>query len=144
MRILCVLAVTIAFSGCGTSTKPARPTLNTDDNEAECVSSGGRPATNSMITFVCKWPSTDAGKSCTDNSQCQGICEVPESAYRKREPRPDPLFPEIVVIGSNLREVPAAGTPMTGVCSAWRADGKATNCKTYVAKGRVAEHVCYD
>lgn len=143
MRMLCTLAVTAALASCATNMKPAHRLLHTEENVAKCASWGGRPTGNSMLTIVCMWPSTDAGNACRDNSQCQGICEVPESAYRMPGLSADVHFPG-VVIASTRKMAPATGTPMTEVCAAWRAHGKVTNCKSYVADGVVAETVCFD
>ncbi len=98
-----------------------------------------------MLTFNCKWPAKDAGKSCTDNRQCRGICEVPDSAYVSavRSPARDPQLDNIKV-KSTRKKVPTPGTPMRGVCSAERADDKATNCKNYISEGVVAQSECYE
>jgi hypothetical protein len=154
-HVVGLLAGALLVCSCGVDMRRAEPQLFNAENEAACFSEGGRAVRYSFITFVCMWKARDAGKSCTDNRDCQGVCEVPESAYIRFDPppakvpessadAPDEENLDDIVVHSDRRMVPAAGTPMTGVCSALRARGKATNCITYVADGVVAPHICWD
>ena len=144
MRTFRFLLVIFALSGCAIGDRPAPAVLANATNKAECTSAGGRPAPNSMLAFVCKWRATDAGKACTDNRQCQGICEVPEIARLKSEVDPNSASPAVHIIEPRILRMTVPGTPMTGICSSERAQGKATNCEFFINNGVVAKSECYD
>ena len=45
------------------------------DNEQDCLEQGGTWGPQGLAqTEMCDLPATDAGKPCTDSSQCQGLC----------------------------------------------------------------------
>ena len=45
------------------------------DNEQDCLDQGGAWGPQGRAqTDMCDLPAIDAGKSCTDSSQCQGLC----------------------------------------------------------------------
>jgi hypothetical protein len=45
------------------------------DNEQDCLAQGGAWGPQGMLQQdMCDLPATDAGKPCTDSSQCQGLC----------------------------------------------------------------------
>jgi len=50
-------------------------------NEEECLDAGGEWGLFYYGgTLQCNLPTSDAGKECTDSSQCEGNCEAKESA----------------------------------------------------------------
>ena len=47
-----------------------------------CAALGGGVEQVLFFTTACVYPSVDAGKRCTDSSQCEGTCQAKESAKR--------------------------------------------------------------
>ena len=84
-----------------------------------------------QMLSVCAWPTSDSGKACTDSSDCQGICNLPSSAY-----------------DSSAASVPIlkmrAGEKLTGVCSSERSEINAPNCVPYLENGEVRFARCVD
>jgi hypothetical protein len=84
-RSTTVLLLGIALLGCSDPAEPVageKPTIPT--TEAECVAQGGSwralglPMPNKPKS--CDLKAADAGKSCSDSSQCQGACLAPADA----------------------------------------------------------------
>lgn len=75
MRILALTAVAaLMLSACAApSAQPAAPSAN--DLVAQCSAKGGsvQPVGRAQIP-TCVIPYADAGKACTDKSQCEGAC----------------------------------------------------------------------
>jgi hypothetical protein len=74
MRILALTAVAaLLLSACAPTAEPAAPSAQT--LTAQCSAKGGRmqPVGKAQIP-TCVVPYADAGKACTDNSQCEGAC----------------------------------------------------------------------
>jgi len=61
-------------------------------------------------TPACVKPYPDAGRTCSDKSECVGLCKAP------RRPPSDPA-----------QSAPAKGTPMTYGCFGWIKDGVFVN-----------------
>ncbi len=122
----------VSITGC--STAPL--------TESACSAKGGKMVAYTMLKQTCQWPATDAGKSCSDNSECQGICELSDSAYTAPARAPDSLG--VAVQSTRLRHIPDVGTPVAGVCSAERTEINVPNCAAYVADGKVALAGCAD
>jgi len=79
---------------------------------------------------------SDAGRSCSDNAECEGMCEPPPSAYVVDVPTEDPRFPGVVVSGTPVRrQIAKQGDAMVGVCSSKRYVVKST-CIPFVSHGR--------
>ena len=76
-------------------------------------------------TSMCSWPTKDAGKSCTDSKQCEGICNPPPSATKGRG---------IAVLEGDV----------VGVCSATQLPTKRPNCEAYIENGRMKLAACFD
>ena len=93
-----------------------------------------------MLLHVCALPATDAGKSCSDSRECQGTCELPDSAYGRPTATPDAPVPA----STRVHLIPAPGTSIVGECSALWSEIKAPNCTAYVADGKVALAGCAD
>ena len=74
-----------------------------NDKDGDC-----NPATEG----ICSEPTADAGKPCTDVSECEGWCEPPEGAQR--------------------------GAEVTGACSA----RTSASCMRWVENGRYEVDVC--
>jgi hypothetical protein len=94
-----------------------------------------------MLLHVCARPAIDAGRACSDSRECQGICELPESAYSRPAATADiaPVPPS-----TRVRLIPKPGTSIVGECSALWSEIKAPNCTAYVANGKVALAGCAD
>lgn len=55
--------------------QPTAAAVVPSDNEQDCLDQGGAWGPQGRAqTDMCDLPATDAGKSCTDSSQCQGLC----------------------------------------------------------------------
>ena len=51
------------------------------DNEKDCLDQGGMWGPQGRAqTEMCDMPAMDAGNSCTDSSQCQGLCLASETS----------------------------------------------------------------
>lgn len=75
MRIVALTAVAVLLLGAcaAPSGQPAAPSAN--NLAAQCAAKGGsiQPVGKAQIP-TCVTPYADAGKACTDKSQCQGNC----------------------------------------------------------------------
>jgi hypothetical protein len=77
------MVICLLLAGCAHSPAPmAKPSI--PQTQAECIAKGGSwttlglPMADKLRT--CDLKATDSGKSCTDSSECQGICVAPPSA----------------------------------------------------------------
>lgn len=74
MRIFALSAVAgLLLSACAPTAEPAAPSAQT--LAAQCSAKGGtmQPVGRAQIP-TCVIPYADAGKACTDKSQCEGAC----------------------------------------------------------------------
>jgi hypothetical protein len=74
MRILALTAVAaLMLSACAPTAEPAAPSAQS--MASACSAKGGsiQPVGRAQIP-TCVVPYADAGKACTDKSQCQGAC----------------------------------------------------------------------
>jgi hypothetical protein len=74
MRILALTAIAaLLLAGCAPTAEPAAPSAAT--LAANCSAKGGSilPVGKAQIP-TCVVPYADAGKACTDKSQCEGQC----------------------------------------------------------------------
>ena len=85
MRALLILCVGITLAACSQiDSRPvgAKPTIPT--TEAECLDRGGSWTTLGLPMpdkpKTCDLKASDAGKVCTDSTQCQGACLAPPGA----------------------------------------------------------------
>ena len=74
MRILALTAVAaLLLSACAPTAEPAAPSA--ENLASACAAKGGsiQPVGKAQIP-TCVVPYADAGKACTDKSQCEGAC----------------------------------------------------------------------
>jgi hypothetical protein len=121
----------LALAGC--STAPL--------TETACLQKGGKMVGYTMFIRTCEWPATDAGKTCKDNRECLGLCELPDEFYTTPQATTD--F-GVSVQPARRMLIPKEGYPVTGLCSATQRDIKAPNCTAYVSDGKVALAGCAD
>lgn len=118
--LCCCLLLVGVEAAAGVQKESAAPRVHYDNeapnNPADCARNGGtwKRQPVSVEAYYCDIKTNDAGKPCSDTTDCEGFC-VPESEHMN------------------------IGAPTTGVCSAhalfW--------CSSYVAHGRLAE-ACVD
>lgn len=86
-------------------------------DQEQCKSEGGTIRGVGMFgTPACVKPFPDAGKTCSDESECQGICKAPENA--------------------------ALGSHSTGTCQADTHD--IYGCYDKIERGTVVGGMCFD
>ena len=75
MRLLAAFAVLMTLAACAPQPETPRPTSEATLDIAACKAEGGAvmPVCR-MQKPMCVLPYRDAGKSCTDNDQCEGRC----------------------------------------------------------------------
>ena len=113
--------------------------------EVACRAKGGRMVAFSMFIPTCEWPTTDTGKACTDNRDCQGLCKPPESAYRQIPILAEQGEFEGVAVESRLKTLAVKkGEAITGVCAAVQHDIRTPNCTDYVSDSKVVLAPCVD
>jgi hypothetical protein len=81
----CILLGTLLFSAAACASKP-QPVKKPDvpKSEQECVARGGQWILYPMGQFYfCSISAADAGKLCTDSSECEGDCEAVSAASGK-------------------------------------------------------------
>jgi hypothetical protein len=130
------------------------------------VAHGGRIVGGfSQLDYQCQWPTTDSGKTCKSNSDCQGVCGVPGGALRESPAKAKcqvdcanspPRFRRPNGYESTVEEckqrcvstseyAAPIGTRMDGICSADRYEYKTVNCLVlYIDDGKVTKAPCYE
>ena len=99
-----------------TAEAPEPPTMSV--SASACTARGGQmQQVGRMQSWQCVVKYADAGKRCTDASQCEGQCEIAGN--------------------SGI----AAGTAATGVC---QADSNRFGCRTTVENGKAGNTLCID
>jgi len=99
-----------------TAEAPEPPTMSV--SASACTARGGEmQQVGRMQSWQCVVKYADAGKRCTDASQCEGQCEIAGN--------------------SGI----AAGTAATGVC---QADSNRFGCRTTVENGKAGNTLCID
>lgn len=115
MRILALTAVAaLLLAGCAPTAEPAAPTAET--LASACSAKGGaiQPVGKAQIP-TCVVPYADAGKACTDKSQCEGAC----------------------VLEGNLEPQ----GPVTGAC---QKTNRQFGCYARVVNGKATAAICVD
>lgn len=114
MRILALTVAALLIAGCAPTAQPAAPTAET--LASACSAKGGsiQPVGKAQIP-TCVTPYADAGKACTDKSDCQGQC----------------------VLEGNL-EVQG---PVTGAC---QKTDRQFGCYARVVNGKATAAICVD
>lgn len=123
MRGLIVLGAALLASACvpaetpDTAEQPFQMTLSAVERTS-CAADGGTVERRGRIgAELCVIPFADAGKSCTDASQCEGKCIAEEAG-----PQPDAQSPK-------------------GMC---QADDRMFGCYSTVENGKIATTICVD
>lgn len=99
-----------------------QPTLFTAEQRAACEAEGGRVATAGLSgDDMCARPYADAGRACTDGSQCLGDCLLDESSLNGKRP---------------VHDMEAAG-----LCQAF---AYPFGCRNLIEDGRLTLGLCVD
>lgn len=105
----------IGFKTVGAVTITVTGTSVTPNDKQSCENIGGKWGSVGDVSPntppYCNMPTNDAGKSCTDSSQCQSFCQAPTGTKR--------------------------GTPATGACYGW----EKKDCAFSVEDGMASEHI---
>lgn len=118
VRILSLVALALVLAGCAWSGPRHKPVPAAE--RAACLQQGGRiEGVGMMGTPACVIPYADAGKACSNKSDCQGICM-----------RDDVGGP-----------VPNPGDQMTGTCAP---TNQTFGCFTIIDEGKVKSSLCQD
>ncbi|WEK58178.1 MAG: hypothetical protein P0Y52_01185 [Candidatus Brevundimonas phytovorans] len=123
-----LFAAGLALAACSPTPAPApEPVVPTSEapeppqmtiSSSACTARGGTmQQVGRMQSWQCVVKYADAGKRCTDASQCQGQCEIPGN--------------------SGI----APGTATAGVC---QADSNRFGCRTTVKDGKAEATLCID
>lgn len=112
-NLACAVAFLVAFAA-GAETVRAPQKLS-PAQLAACKAKGGRPEMVLYYVEACVWPTSDAGRTCRDKSDCQGFCEAP--------------------FGTEVN------ARVVGRCSREAAD-RAGGCFNYVERGRSLGDMC--
>ena len=80
MRVILFLAIFASAAGCSQNEPRYFGIRMTHAQIATCNARGGRPEQTLMAVQACVWPTSDAGKSCQNRSDCQGYCQAPWDA----------------------------------------------------------------
>ena len=123
MRILSLFAVMALAPALGcASPNGIRHKPVTAAQRAECAARGGAIEGVGMFgTPSCVIPYADAGKACSNTSDCQGAC----------------LFN----LDGSDRPIPKVGEPMTGTCEA---TNSTFGCFTEIDQGKAKASICVD
>lgn len=77
MRNVLALVAALLISFAANAASVRQPETLTAAQRAACKAKGGRPEMVLYYVESCVWPTTDAGKTCRDKTDCQGFCEAP-------------------------------------------------------------------
>ena len=114
---------------------------DTDDAIRRCLDEGGTWQSATMLVASCVRPTTDAGRRCTDDAQCPGLCVPGDDAYGAPGCSTD--FGALVC-SERRRLLAQDGDSLQGVCAATRRDVQPTNCKPHIVDGRLVIEACAD
>ena len=132
------LLLILLLTAC-TATLGPRPLWDiTDSYKKSCEMKNGDIQAITYFSRACFWSSEDAGKSCTDNDQCNGICETGKSLTKVDKVCDDKDCSDVVSWGTEL------GQRLVGVCSKKQAGFKFQNCQPYVDNGIIVFAPCND
>jgi hypothetical protein len=73
MRLVLAIFGVLLIAACQPNLNEGSDGSIMDHTEASCEAAGGRMM-SAKVGPVCVMPSSDAGKSCTSSSQCEGLC----------------------------------------------------------------------
>jgi putative hemolysin len=115
--LLLAACTQVAEDGANSSPAPAPGSTLATSDAAACRAGGGQVAVRGRLQAeLCVRPYADAGRACTDNSQCEGDC-----------------------ITDTMEA--AAGESVTGQC---QADDHPFGCFAEVEQGRPVRGICID
>lgn len=119
----------------------AQETPETDAAVARCLDEGGTWQSSTMLTASCVRPTTDAGRACTDDAQCQGLCVPGADAYGETGCSNED---GTIVCSKRRRLLAREGDTLQGVCDSPRHDVNPANCRAHVVAGRLTVEGCAD
>lgn len=119
----------------------AQAPTQTDAEMARCLDEGGTWQSSTMLAASCVRPTTDAGRACTDDAQCQGLCVPGADAYAETGCSNER---GVIVCSKRRRLLARAGDTLQGVCAATRRDVQPTHCAAHIVDGRLAIEGCAD
>lgn len=112
MKLMIGLAALLLVSACSTATPPAQ-----DSSASSCLAGGGTmKQVGKLQSWKCITPYKDAGKACTDSSQCEGDCQTSVTTQTDT-------------------------TPISGTC---QVDNSHFGCSATVEKGKLGRAICVD
>lgn len=119
MRLL-IAALALSLAACSPMTDPGAGVGGSPQSaEAACAAQNGTmQRVGRLQTLQCIVRYADAGKQCTDGSQCEGDCRLPVGGA-----------------------TPASNATVTGVC---QADSNNFGCHVSVENGKVGVGLCVD
>jgi hypothetical protein len=141
MKALFAFLIAMLLSGCSTTNSSALKEL-VAQQEQECSSANGELRRVGNFIYACAWPTNDNGSTCSDSSECEGVCELPESAYD--------IGSSTVKLSDGTTSQPVRilrvkiGDNLQGVCSSQRFKDKPTNCTLLIAQGKVTSTECIE
>lgn len=111
MKLMIGLATLLLLTACST-TPPAQ-----DAAASTCLAGGGTMTqVGKLQTWKCVTPYKDAGKACTDSSQCEGDCQTSVTTQ-------------------------TGSAPISGTC---QANNSHFGCSATVEKGQLGRAICVD
>lgn len=114
MKLMIGLAALLLVSAC-TSTPHGAPAQ--DSAASTCLAGGGvMKQVGKLQSWKCITPYKDAGKACTDSSQCEGDCQTSVTTQ-------------------------TTNGPVSGMC---QADNSRFGCTATVEKGKLGRTLCVD
>ncbi|MBX7276355.1 hypothetical protein K2E96_21290 [Pseudomonas sp. ERGC3:05] len=115
MKLIIGLTALLLVSAC-TTTAHTRPPAQ-DATASTCLAGGGAmKQVGKLQRWTCITPYKDAGKACTDSSQCDGECQTSVTTH-------------------------AGNGPVTGAC---QVDNSHFGCSATVEKGQLGRAICVD
>lgn len=116
-RVLAVCALLLLGACSSPSSNAPTQAPDQDASASACLAGGGTMTqVGKLQTWKCITPYKDAGKACTDSSQCEGECRT------------------------SVNTQPGKG-PVTGAC---QADNGHFGCSATVEKGQLGRALCVD
>jgi hypothetical protein len=110
-------------------------TFRRTDQAAQCLRQGGRWEVLGFSGPGCNLPTSDGGKPCSDNQECEGLCLADNEEIMLDNGQgylvPDPDL---------IEEINAKGVELHGICSGWQST---FGCHVVVENGKYVE-ICID
>ncbi|MGE1157003.1 hypothetical protein [Pseudomonas kitaguniensis] len=117
MKLMIGLTALLLVSACTTTTHAPAPAPAQNAAASNCLAGGGTmKQVGRLQSWKCITPYKDAGKACTDSSQCQGECQTSVNTQ-------------------------SGNGPVTGAC---QVDNSHFGCSARVEKGTLGRAICVD